>query len=194
MPSEEDRKKIEEISKEEILRILKEERPHEVILQELKDAYQRQWDLKDSHERKAISIITIAGILITLLFGFAGFIIRINSASPITHYNLVILFIIISIGANSLTVLLSIISLKMKDYIFLYTDTFKENKTKEAVLKHSMKPKQELLSDLLIEYSDAINHNAQQNQSKLRWLKVAYWSLFSGIISILIVIIITQIK
>ena len=55
MASEEERKNIKnitDVSREEVLRILKNERSHEVILQELKDAYQRQWDLKDSHEKK----------------------------------------------------------------------------------------------------------------------------------------------
>ena len=49
---EEERKHLADISREEVLRILKNERSHEVILQELKDAYQRQWDLKDSHRKK----------------------------------------------------------------------------------------------------------------------------------------------
>ena len=111
---------------------------HEVILQELKDAYQRQWDLKDSHEKKATSIITISGILTSLLFGFAGFIH--NSESTIAYFDVVIGFVIISIASNSLAVLFSIISLRMKDYRFVYTDL-----TNEDIIKETIKPKLEVL-------------------------------------------------
>ena len=90
---EEERKHLADISREEVLRILKNEQSHEVILQELKDAYQRQWDLKDSGDKKATSIITISGILTSLLFGFAGFIH--NSESTIAYFDVVIGFVII---------------------------------------------------------------------------------------------------
>lgn len=190
MASDEERRNIENITKvsrEEVLRILKNERSHEVILQELKDAYQRQWDLKDSHEKKATSIITISGILTSLLFGFAGFIH--NIASTITHFDIVIVFVIISIASNSLAVLFSIIGLRMKDYNFVYT-----NKTKAKILEETNKPKIIVLGNLMDEYNTSISHNAQQNQSKLKWVKAAYWALFAGIIAILIVIIVAQLK
>ncbi|MFI5423492.1 MAG: hypothetical protein WB587_11525 [Nitrososphaeraceae archaeon] len=190
MASEEERKNIKnitDVSREEVLRILKNERSHEVILQELKDAYQRQWDLKDSHEKKATSIITISGILTSLLFGFAGFIH--NSESIITHFDLVITFVIISIASNSLAVLFSIVSLRMKDYRFLYTDL-----TDDDIIKETNKPKLEVLGNLMGEYNKSTNHNAEQNQSKLKWIKTSSWFLFAGIVTILFVLIIAQLK
>lgn len=50
MSSEEERKRIKDIATEETLKLFNE-RPDEIILQELKDAYNRQWDLKDSDEK-----------------------------------------------------------------------------------------------------------------------------------------------
>lgn len=182
-----DRKDVVDISREEIIKILQNERPHELILQELKDAYQRQWDLKDSHEKKATSIITISGILTSLLFGFAGFIH--NSESTITYFDIVITFVIISIASNSLAVLFSIISLRMKDYRFVYTDL-----TNDDIIKEFSKPKIEVLGNLMGEYNRSTNDNAKQNQSKLKWIKTSSWCLFAGIVSILFVLIIAQLK
>ena len=44
------------------------------------------------------------------------------------------------------------------------------------------------------EYNNSTNHNAEQNQSKLKWIKTSSWCLFAGIVTILIVLIVAQLK
>jgi hypothetical protein len=108
LSTEEDRKQIKDIATE-VSKTIFNARPDEIILQELKDAYNRQWDLKDSDERKATGIVTISGIITSLLFGFTGFL---HNVSTINYYDLVIFLIGVSVIANALAVLLSILSLK----------------------------------------------------------------------------------
>lgn len=175
-PDEQQRNKIENISSKEILKRL-DELPHEVILQELKDAYSRQWDLKENHERKATSIITTSGILISLLFGFAGFFHANNSV--ILQNNFAIAFLVGSIAANVLAVLFSIIGFRLKNYQFMYT-----NIDNSAIKRDLERRKIEIICDLLGDYNASIKHNANQNNSKLKWIKAASWFLFAGIVAI----------
>jgi hypothetical protein len=44
-----------------------------ILYEELKSLYNQQWDAKKTLESKANNIITIAGTIITLLFGFSTF-------------------------------------------------------------------------------------------------------------------------
>ncbi len=144
MSSEEERKQIKDIATEVSNRVFNE-RPDEVILQELKDAYDRQWDLKDSTERKATGIVTISGIITSLLFGFAGFLH--NNASTITYYNYVIFLVTVSIVANVAAVLFSVMSLKIKDYRFMFTDV-----NEDAIIKQRLRTKPEVIDTLIREY------------------------------------------
>lgn len=173
MSNAEERKLIEDIARDEALSLFNQ-RPDEVILDELKRSYDKQWNLKESHERKATSFITIAGIITTLLFGFSGFLQ--NPSILITNFSTVLFFITSSIIANVLAVLFSIISLKMKDYSFILTDiddtVLSEQRTKNKV---------QVINNLIEEYHKSVSHNSRQNNSKLTWLKAAYWFLFSGI-------------
>jgi hypothetical protein len=169
----EEQKLIEDIARDEALRLFKE-RPDEVIFDELKRSYDKQWNLKDSHERKATSFITISGIITTLLFGFSGFLQ--NPSILITNFGTVLFFITLSIIANVLAVLFSIISLKMKDYSFILTDIDDTILTEQRA-----KNKVQVIDNLINEYHKSVSHNSRQNDSKLTWLKVAYWLLFSGI-------------
>ena len=77
----------------------------------------------------------------------------------------------------------------MKDYRFVYTDL-----TNEDIIKETIKPKLEVLGNLMGEYNNSTNHNAEQNQSKLKWIKTSSWCLFAGIVNILIILIVAQLK
>lgn len=175
-PEDKKHRKIQDVSREEILRRLNE-LPHEVILQELKDSYSRQWDLKENHERKATSIITTSGILISLLFGFTGFVH--TSDSVMLQNNYAIGFLVGSIAANVLAVLFSIIGFRLKNYQFMYTDI-----DNSAIMRDLVRRKIDIICDLLGDYNASIKHNACQNNSKLKWIKAASWCLFAGIVAI----------
>jgi hypothetical protein len=48
---------------------------NKLFLQELKDQYEKEFELKDALEGKANNILTISGLVATLLFGFGSFMI-----------------------------------------------------------------------------------------------------------------------
>ncbi len=184
MSSEDRRKQIKDIASDEVLRLFNE-RPDEIILQELKDAYNRQWDLKDSDERKATGIVTISGIITSLLFGFTGFL---HNITTIT-YDYVIFLIGVSVIANALAVLLSILSLRIKNYRFMLT-----NVKMDIIFGLRAKSKPQVIDELIKEYHEAINDNSRNNESKAKLVKIANWFLFAGIANIALLLGVSQLR
>lgn len=184
MSSEEDRKQIKDIATEVSNRVFNK-RPDEIILQELKDAYSRQWDLKDSTEHKATGIVTISGIITSLLFGFTGFLHNIAS----NYYDHVIFLIGVSIVTNAIAVLLSVLSLKIKNYRFMLTDI-----SMDVIVGLRTKTKPQVIDELINEYHKAINHNSRHNESKARLVKIANWFLFAGIANIALLLGVSQLR
>ena len=62
-----------------------------IILDEMKKSYEREFDLKKNLENKATNVITVSGLIVTLLFGFTTFLSQ-NSFHPQWFHYITIFF------------------------------------------------------------------------------------------------------
>ena len=177
-------------SAKEVVRRLFNERPDELLLQELKVVYDRQWELKDSLERKANNIVIISGIITSLLFGFTSFQFSGNNSNnifQIHHPDYVIWLIIVSIVSSAVAVLLSVLSLRIKPYQFLLVEMNEDDLTQLRI-----RTKPEVIDRLIKDYHESIKYNTKENKSKTRLVRIANWFLFAAIANIPLVLGISQ--
>src|SRR5215212_6305139 len=98
--------------------MLKEKMVNRLMLEELRLEFEREMDLKKTLEGKATSMITIAGIIVTLLFGFTTFsssfldnIIQ-SFSIPLVYFILILIGVIGCIGSIGI----SLWSIKLRPY------------------------------------------------------------------------------
>ena len=157
------------------------ERKH-IILNEIRNSYQIQFDLKRNLESKATNAITVSGLIITLLFGFSTFLIK----GPIQmvwlqyFYVLVLASIILSIIA----LLYALRSLRIIEYSYVLVDSY-VNGPKLQVVDALMVPDNDsALDNLIYSYVASIKINSFQNGRNADYISRSQISLFIAIISI----------
>jgi hypothetical protein len=164
----------------------------DLFLQELKSQYDKEFDLKSTLEGKANYLLTIAGVVSTLLFGFGTFLIdNLNTNYPFLSH--ISTLIIAGVAINIVSILFSVLSFKIQPYRyvmpfdhFFYDDgTFNE----KAIEEYRDEPNVDVFKDTIIEtYLRCIKDNGLTNKGKAIKVKIAQWLFFAGVITIPIAI------
>jgi hypothetical protein len=156
---------------------------HDIVFSEIKDAYNKQFELKESLDRKAQANIQVAGIVITLLFGFSAFILTVFGQSFGIKAHILELTII-SMILNTVGVLLAVKTLKLKDFQFMFAD-LNDGKLTEYL----QSSKFVTLNSLIADYHITNDHNIHENKKKAHLLRVSQETIFVGLLVIPIVAI-----
>jgi hypothetical protein len=162
-----------------------------LFLQELKSQYDKEFDLKNTLEGKANYLLTIAGVVSTLLFGFGTFLIdNLDTSYPFLSY--ITTLITLGVAINIVSVLFSVLSFKIQPYRYVmpYNHFFNDDGTfNEEAIEEYRDADIGVFKDTLIEtYLRCIKHNDLTNKGKAVKVKVAQWLFFAGVITIPIAI------
>jgi hypothetical protein len=154
--------------------------PNELVLQELKSAYEREWNRKESFENKANHTIAISGTIATLLFGFTAFLFT-NSPHENNFFNVIMIALVSSVSASIISILLSVLASRIQNYAYaIHNIDLKEYKDSTKYI---------VTNSLINDYYSALQLNADENDKKAKWMRYAHWVLFFSILTILIPLI-----
>jgi len=147
---------------------------YRIVLDEVKDSYERQWTRKTILEGKANNNITVSGVVITLLFGFVAFIYPPGNHVP--NVNWIVLIILFSIGLNVICLLLSVLASRIQGYDFVFSTG-----DKTILQEYKDATQFKAIDSLIDEYHDAMVANTKQNNTKSDLSGLAQWLLLVGI-------------
>jgi hypothetical protein len=174
--------------------MLKEKMVNRLMLEELRLEFEREMDLKKTLEGKATSMITIAGIIVTLLFGFTTF--SSSSLHNIITQSLGIPlhFILIGVIGCIFSIGFSLWSIKLSNYAIVSTLEYffdKEGKrNEEEIAKYIDAEENQIIGGIISAYLNTNNIVSTENSKKAIKVKWAHRFLVSSIVSIAISIII----
>jgi len=160
----------------------------DLFLESLKSQYDKEFERKTTLEGKGSNLLTIAGVVSTLIFGFGIFLID----SLDTSYEplpILILLLILSIVTNIISILFSVLSFRVQGYRYLMpSDSFYNEDgafNEEAIEEYSEEQDVGILKDTLIEAHLRCNkHNELANDNKVILIQIAQWFFFAGISTI----------
>lgn len=154
------------------------------FLQELKEQYDKEFDKKSWIENKSSYLITVAGLVVPLLFGFGTTLIEKIQVSYVFFWPISII-VMAGIVLNLLSVLYSVMSFRVMLYSFaMGHDIFYDNKgkpdTKTINDYKSLKPKE--FEDKMIDvYLRCNKHNSEMNLKKAEYIQMSQWLFLAGI-------------
>jgi hypothetical protein len=177
--------------------------PVEEYLQELRLQYNNELDLRKNLDDKASKMITTAGTVTSLLFGFGVFIITrlgLESLANVATY-----FLIAAVLANIASIFLSLMALRLTKYAYVMTyDNFftnddytkqqiqeSENYNEKEIEDYKRKDLTEFKDEMIHDYLKCNRHNALKNESKVTKIKYSHYLFLGGValIGILLLII-----
>jgi hypothetical protein len=154
--------------------------PNELVLQEIKSAYEREWNRKESFESKTNHTITISGTIATLLFGFTTFLFT-SLSHENDFFNVIMITLVGSVSSSIVSILLSILASRIQNYAYaIHNIDLKEYKDSTKYI---------VTNSFINDYYSALQLNANQNDKKAKWIKYAQWVLFFSIFIVLIPLI-----
>jgi hypothetical protein len=156
---------------------------NELFVSELRAQYNMEFDNKKNLETKASSIISISGTVAALLFGFGTFLI--NKVSPSYDFFMYILaLLMISISSITISIILSIFASRIHEYYvaadhkqFYKGKEFDEDKWE----KYCYSSKNKFNRTIAKNYFKCIQHNANKNETKARYIQLAQIGFFCGL-------------
>jgi hypothetical protein len=159
----------------------------ELFVEELRMAYQQEWDLKDKLESKAGRFITISGTVATLLFGFGAFIIQ-NVTDP--NYEFLPWFTQILIGtiiANIVSILLCTLSLTLQKYSIAmdYSRFYTHKGVNTSKVEEYKKSSRDTFNNTMITaYLECNKRNHHKNNIKVWFIYAGQWLFFGSMIMV----------
>jgi len=161
------------------------------FLEELKNQYGREFEIKNSLETKANYNLAASGIIVGLLFTFGATLLEPSKTMPDIQWFVVLL--LLSIGVFVISIFCSVLALRIKDYYFAFLpkyfyvdkDTFNEDKKNEYKnMDHNL-----YLTKMIDIYLRANMYNYTENEHKAKRIEIAHWLFVGGIGLILITIL-----
>jgi|GEM_PF-462488 len=161
---------------------------------ELKSEYNKEFELKTTLENKANYLLIAAGVTMSLLFSFGAVLVdKINS--DYQFLILVVLFLLISVVTNGISVLFSVLGFSIMPYRYtlpshvFYNDdgTFIDEAIKQyrdGIGKDSTESEKIFKESIVEAYLRCNRQNAVQNKNKATKIKIAQWFFFAGAITI----------
>jgi hypothetical protein len=169
-----------------------------LFLQELKEQYEKLFEITDALEGKANNLLTVAGLVATLLFGFGSFIVdkfdaTYNMLTPVT------ILLMIGIVGNVISIFWSVMVFRIKDYLIAMDSKHfydqNGNINEQKVEEYRDEQDENVFTDTLIDtYLKCNRHNGLRNDEKAVKIKYAFWSFLGSIVTapITIGILLTQ--
>jgi hypothetical protein len=171
----------------------------DLFLEELKSAYKQEFELKATLENKANYLLVASGVTMSLLFSFGVELIgKLNHDYEFLPF--VIGFLMFSVIANGMSILLSILGFALTPYRFSlpYNVFFKKDQTtnkfkfNNKVIEEFRDGKGETDNESITIFKETIIENylrcnlqnGRQNNWKAIIIKTAQWLFFAGAISI----------
>lgn len=161
------------------------------FLEELKNQYGKEFEIKNSLETKANYNLAASGIIVGLLFTFGATLLEPSKTLPdILGF---VALLLLSIGVFVISILCSVLALRIKDYYFAFLpkyfyvdkDTFNEEKKNEYKnMDHNL-----YLTKMIDIYLRANMYNYTENEHKAKRIEIAHWLFVGGIGLILITIV-----
>jgi hypothetical protein len=155
----------------------------ELLIEELRMQYNKDWDIKDSLDGKASSMITVSATVAALLFGFGAFMLK--SISPSYEFMSLFLYLLIaSIVGTVASIILSTLAFRIQKYkIALGDSIFYDEKTderiEEMVEKYKTSPLDKFRNTMVNAYLKSIRENNKRNRGKAKMISIAQ-IVFSG--------------
>ena len=162
------------------------------FLDELKNQYNRQHDIKNSLENKSSFLITVCGIVIPLLFGIGVFVIeKIDSNNyPLLIFLKVILGLII--GMNILAIVIAVLSTRIKKYQapFLHSIFFtnSSNINNSEVKSYTNLEQKEFNEKLIEQYLHSNKHNFEVNEKMTKYIRIGQYVFIISLVLVPILI------
>ena len=159
----------------------------ELFIEELRMQYNKDWDLKDSLDGKASSMITVSATVAALIFGFGAFILK--GISPSYEFLSLFLYLLIaSIVGSVASIMLSTFAFKIQKYTVALGDRiFYDKKTDKRIEKmveeYKTAPLDKFRNTMVNAYLKSIRENNKQNRLKAKMISIAQM-VFSGSIAI----------
>jgi hypothetical protein len=150
----------------------------DVVLNEMRKSYEVQLDLKQNLESKAKNIITVSGLVVTLLFGFSSFLLK--SPIQVEWLNYCYLLTFISIIFSIIALACSLHSLRIREYSFVMS----ENNLEDIVDKLKTLRIGECLDRLIDSYMFSIKLNTLTNNRIASIITTSHLFLFLAILLI----------
>jgi hypothetical protein len=186
--------------------VIQDDKPvRALLLSELKIQYSSEWQLRKNLDDKAKSIITVSGVITTLLFGFATLVLK-DGHDP--AYQMMFVYIkdllFASVVPIILSIFLSTVSLKLQKYALPFShasfydekDTKREKFDKEKIKKTIDSSLIVFNNTLIKNYLDANRINAKENNFKTLMITLAQWAFVVGIslITALVILLSTSLS
>lgn len=160
------------------------------FLEELKNQYGREFEIKNSLETKANYTLAASGVIVGLLFTFGTTLLDPSKTMPNTQW--IVALLLLSIGIFAISIIFSVLALRIKDYYFAFLpkyfyvdkDTFNEDRKNEYKNMDSNL----FLTKMIDIYLKSNMSNFNENEQKAKWIEIAHWLFVGGIGTILITI------
>jgi hypothetical protein len=152
----------------------------ELFVEELRNSYQKGWEVKSTLETKANNIITISGTVATLLFGFGS--LFLGSLNP--DYQLLsvfIAFLLIGIIASVIAIIFGGLSFRIRTYeVPIGLDFFA--KRPELIDEFKKATSDTFYNTIITAYLRCMKQNNDENESKVKHISIAQWLFFTSMI------------
>lgn len=161
-----------------------------LFLNELTKQFDRLLDAKSKLDNKSVSMITISGVVSTLLMGFGVFLLR--SVNPqFTLYFWMFLVLVIGILLVIITIGLSIWSYRLRDQVYptgsdMYFSGNNLNWKEINPMRNATDNDFELR--MIVDYLDCLKDVETHIDEKGKFVKISQWTFLSGVITIPIII------
>ncbi len=154
----------------------------ELFVEELRRTYDNGWDVKNTPESKANNIMTIYDTVAALLFGFGALFLR-NLYPDYAFLSGFVGLLIAGIIASVAAIVLCSLSFRLQKYtVAIGPGFFVDKGNLVGNFKNSSR---DTFNDTMIAaYLQAMEKNDKQNQSKVKYLKIAHWLFVASMIVI----------
>lgn len=161
--------------------------PEEEFFEELRLQLSREYDLKEKYDSKANTVMTIAGTMATLLFGFG--VIFFGQLKPnYVFLNYLIFAFIGSVSLIIIAIIMAVLSHLGRDFWYPMgaDDLYENDKPKGDLIKNFRRSDKKSFYDRMVqEYLFCINENSKSNIAKSKFLVWSHWLFFFGILIII---------
>jgi hypothetical protein len=170
---------------------------NKLFLQDLKDAYENEFELTNGLDAKANNFLTISGLVATLLFGFGSLMVDKLDASYVMLMPVSILLMIGIVG-NVMSIFWSVMALRLHTYWIamspfdFFNDPLNENDNsfnqKQVEKYRDGENEDEYIRRQVRDYLIANRANRLRTKEKGKKIKIAQWFFFGSIATVPIVI------
>ena len=165
------------------------------FVQELRDQYSKEFQIKASHDQKASTMMTMSGTTTILLGGFGAFLLGNINAEHSPFIWAAVITLIVEIVFMTATIIISARSYRLRNYRYAYShDLFVKKKDThkdvsddnvefddENINKFRNADKYAFNTNLIKEYAKGILQNSENNTKKANTIEKAQWLFLIGI-------------